>query len=135
MDTKPFEIFTRSPLWAIRPEAIETLLQLSSPWKIKDWAEGWGVAPPSVLDKGNTTASKVAVIPIRGVLTKDGPAWYQIPQVDLLRTGSRVRPPIALPNDRSRVSPPLLGPERSRSCPRHGHDAQLRDVSRAKEWE
>jgi ClpP class serine protease len=75
--TKPFELFTRSPLWAIRPEAIETLLQLSSPWKIKDWAEGWGVAQPSVLDKGTgTTASKVAVIPIRGVLTKDGPAWY-----------------------------------------------------------
>jgi signal peptide peptidase SppA len=77
MDTKPFEIFTRSPLWAIRPEAIETILHLSSPWKVKDWAEGWGVAQPSVLDKGNgTTATKVAVIPIRGVLTKDGPAWY-----------------------------------------------------------
>jgi signal peptide peptidase SppA len=70
------ELFTRSPLWAIRPEAVETVLQLFSPRKHQGWAEGWDVAKPSVLDKGTgNTATKVAVIPIRGVLTKDGPAW------------------------------------------------------------
>lgn len=75
---KPFDLFSRSLLWAIRPEAIETILQLSSPWKTKDWADGsWDVAKPSVLDKVNgATPTKIAVIPIRGVLTKDGPGWY-----------------------------------------------------------
>jgi signal peptide peptidase SppA len=74
--TQPFErVFTRSPLWAIRPEAVETVFQKmgTGGWTLPGGREEWAVAKPSVVDKGPT---KVAVIPIRGVLTKDGPGWY-----------------------------------------------------------
>ena len=73
MDTKPFSIFSRSPLWAIRPEAIGSVLQLSARWEMHGGADQWAVAKPSVVGRGE---AKTAVIPIRGVLTKDGPAWY-----------------------------------------------------------
>jgi signal peptide peptidase SppA len=66
MDTKPFDVFLRSPLWAIRPEAIETVLRLEP---------REAIATPGVLTDGKAP-TKVAVIPIRGVLTKDGPTWY-----------------------------------------------------------
>lgn len=73
MDTKPFSLFSRSPLWAIRPEGIETVLQLAERWKMHGGADTWAVAKPSVIGRGD---AKTSVIPIRGVLTKDGPAWY-----------------------------------------------------------
>lgn len=67
-----FAILTRlsgSPLWAIRPEAaLSAILRLTS-------GEGgtWLAAKATVQGRGN---NKIAVIPIQGVLTKDGPAWY-----------------------------------------------------------
>lgn len=57
-------LLSRSALWAIRSEG-----SLFAGWS----AEGWEAAKPSI--KGNGP-NKVAVIPIEGVLTKDGPSWY-----------------------------------------------------------
>jgi len=57
-------------LWAIRPEAalaaLVTLMQ-------GETATKWEAAKPSMLGKGE---NKLAVIPIQGVLSNDGPAWY-----------------------------------------------------------
>jgi capsid assembly protease len=76
MDHNCIDLFNRSPLWAIRPEALKTLIELSETWKVREGGiEAWGVAKPSLLDTPDGTA-KVACIPIRGVLTKDGPSWY-----------------------------------------------------------
>jgi|ERR1041385_4102213 signal peptide peptidase SppA len=57
------QVLTRSSLWAIHPDAIITLLRAHGEWH---------AAKPSMIGKG---ASKVAVIPIQGVLTSDGPSW------------------------------------------------------------
>jgi signal peptide peptidase SppA len=71
MDTK---FFLRSPLWAIRPDAIETILRLdASGIEARTEAMNAAAAAASERAKG---ATKTAVIPIQGVLTKDGPGWY-----------------------------------------------------------
>lgn len=72
----PIELLSRSPLWAIRPEAITTaILFLLRPEAFKDASTGgqWEAASPHIQGKG---ATKVAFVPIQGVLTMDGPSWY-----------------------------------------------------------
>ncbi|HEY0263622.1 MAG TPA: S49 family peptidase [Granulicella sp.] len=61
-------LLSRSPLWAIRPEALQQamLKAVSNP-------TGQQVAKLSV---AGTDRSRVVTIPIEGVLTKDGPSWY-----------------------------------------------------------
>lgn len=67
----PIELLTRSPLWAIRPEA--TLTAIWSLIKATTFAEaGWEARAPYIAGG----ATKMAIVPIQGVLTKDGPAWY-----------------------------------------------------------
>lgn len=58
------ELFCRSLLWAI---SLETLTTGPA------WVKGWEAAKPATHGKG---ANKVAVIPVQGILTKDGPAHY-----------------------------------------------------------
>lgn len=70
MDNHRFELLTRSPLWAIKPEAV--LLAVSRVASSRANGE-WEAAKPTTQGKGN---NKVAIIPIQGVLTKDGPSWY-----------------------------------------------------------
>jgi capsid assembly protease len=73
----PLYLLTCSPLWAIKPEAMTSAaLQLVKAYRVAagpDTVIEWEAASPSVLGKGDR---KVAVIPIQGVLTKDGPSWY-----------------------------------------------------------
>jgi capsid assembly protease len=66
------KLLTRSAIWAIRPEAVVlAVMQLTGRVQA---AEGrWEAARPSTIGKGT---SKVGVVPIQGVLTKDGPSWY-----------------------------------------------------------
>lgn len=62
-----------SALWAIWPGAVDLAIsELLSGGEIAS-ASGWEASKPSSLGKGS---NRVAVIPIEGVLTKDGPAWY-----------------------------------------------------------
>lgn len=64
------EVLSRSPLWAIRPEAVPAAVRgLDANFS----AGTWEAAAPS---SRGTGLNRVAVIPIQGVLTKDGPAWY-----------------------------------------------------------
>lgn len=63
------QILTRSSIWAIRPEAALTaVLQIAGVQALGEWE----AAKPYVQGKGT---NKLAVIPIQGVLTNDGPAW------------------------------------------------------------
>jgi capsid assembly protease len=67
----PIELIARSPLWAIRPEA--TITAMLALLNATTWAEsGWEAARPYTQGQGK---AKLAVVPIQGVLTKDGPAW------------------------------------------------------------
>ena len=69
----PLESLTGSQLWAIRPEtftALVYLLHANTPME----SSGWEAAAPSTISGRGT--SKIAVVPIQGVLTQDGPAWY-----------------------------------------------------------
>lgn len=69
MDNRRIDLLTRSPFWAIRPEAALTAIGL-----LVAWAQGeWEAAKPSI--RGNKS-NKTAIIPVQGVLTKDGPSWY-----------------------------------------------------------
>lgn len=61
-------IATRSILWAILPDRLTVLTELLTNSHIPNWE----AAKPSVVGKGT---NKVAVIPVQGVLTKDGPSW------------------------------------------------------------
>ena len=64
-------------LWAIRPEAVPTVVRLLAldTGKIVAGPEAaaWMAAQPSMKGRG---PNKVAVIPVQGVLTNDGPAYY-----------------------------------------------------------
>ncbi|MBB5059092.1 signal peptide peptidase SppA [Granulicella aggregans] len=70
-------------LWAIRPEATLTVIQLLSRDKAGSQPLGignvemlgtkWEASKPSIQGK---PANKIAVIPIQGVLTNDGPAYF-----------------------------------------------------------
>lgn len=74
------EIITRCPIWAIRPETVAALLcrvvygEHGPMVGVKIGANtiSYEAARPYAL--GGKT-NKVAVIPVQGVLTKDGPAW------------------------------------------------------------
>jgi signal peptide peptidase SppA len=70
MDTRNIYLLTRSPLWAIKSEAVLDAIARASAARA---AGEWEAAKPSVQGKG---ANKMAIIPVEGVLTKDGPAWY-----------------------------------------------------------
>ncbi len=69
------DLLARSPLWAIRPEAATfAALALGRENVQKVAAFGtWEATKPTIKGIG---PNKIAVIPIQGVLTKDGPAWY-----------------------------------------------------------
>lgn len=62
-------LLSRSPLWAIRPEATAYAIESSQP----NPTSTWEAAAPSTRGNG---AHKIAVVPVQGILTKDGPAWY-----------------------------------------------------------
>ena len=69
--TGRIQLLTRSPLWAILPERLApliTALQNGTQWQ----GYAWEAAKPYTQSKG---PHKIAVIPVQGVLTKDGPAW------------------------------------------------------------
>lgn len=69
--TGRIQLLTRSPLWAILPERMVTIvLQALHEGSVTG---GWEAAKPSITGKG---PNKVAVIPVQGVLTKDGPSWW-----------------------------------------------------------
>ncbi len=71
----PLELLTRSKLWAILPEAadIAVLHILHHAKAVSAGVMTWEAAKPAFQGKGS---SKIAVVPIEGVLTNDGPAWY-----------------------------------------------------------
>jgi signal peptide peptidase SppA len=63
------QILTRSPIWAIAPEAA-----LAAILRLTEAEASFSSKPaPAAGFKGD---NKIAIIPIQGVLTKDGPAWY-----------------------------------------------------------
>ena len=65
-------LLTRSTFWAIRPEHLSRVIELILHGSQS--SAGWEAARPS--QKGETkTATKTAIIPVQGVLTKDGPKW------------------------------------------------------------
>jgi signal peptide peptidase SppA len=66
------EILTQSPLWAIRADwSAVAIAQLTKAPSTS--VDRWEAAQPSQLGpKGN----KVAIVPIEGVLTMNGPSWY-----------------------------------------------------------
>lgn len=67
------DLLSRVPLWAIRPEAMASAL-MSLRTDVKLSASGlWEAAKPTIQGKAG---NKIAVIPVQGVLTKDGPGWY-----------------------------------------------------------
>ena len=99
-------LLTRSSLWAIRPEAVPAAIlalfptptytarstalfptnecpPLDAPYGLPQGAlaelvvewEAAAAGKPGTIGKGGG-AQKIAVVPIEGVLTKDGPAWY-----------------------------------------------------------
>jgi signal peptide peptidase SppA len=63
-------LLTRSAFWAIRPEYLSRVLD--SILHGSRSAAGWEASRPSQKGEGK---SKVAVIPVQGVLSKDGPRW------------------------------------------------------------
>ena len=73
----PIELLTRSALWAIRPESVTDAIFSMLPRTLgaSEAAQlvKWEAAKPMVHGNG---PNKIAVIPIQGVLTKDGPGWY-----------------------------------------------------------
>lgn len=65
------ELLSRSPLWAVDPHGLNIHLAV-----MKVTAEGpirWEATLPSTSGRGQ---NKTAIIPIQGVLTKDGPRYY-----------------------------------------------------------
>jgi signal peptide peptidase SppA len=70
MDIRNIHLLTRSPLWAIKSEAVLDAIARVTAVRV---AGEWEAAKPSVQGKGS---NKIAVIPIEGVLTKDGPSYY-----------------------------------------------------------
>jgi signal peptide peptidase SppA len=73
MMTPPIErlkLLTRSPLWAVLPEAFGALLAGVLNGQIM--SADWQAAKPSTEHKGQ---HRIVIIPVQGVLSKDGPAW------------------------------------------------------------
>lgn len=59
----------RSPFWAILPDQLPLIANML----VSGIFPEWEAARPSTIGKG---ASKVAIIPIQGALSKDGPSWF-----------------------------------------------------------
>jgi signal peptide peptidase SppA len=68
--TERLRLLTRCPLWSILPGALDFIV--AGLLKGELMSADWQAAKPSTERRG---AHKIAVIPIQGVLTKDGPAW------------------------------------------------------------
>jgi signal peptide peptidase SppA len=68
------QLFARSPLWAIKPEAALLAIMQASASAEQRLSPEWEAAKPSVITRAK--GDKTAIIPIQGVLTKDGPSWY-----------------------------------------------------------
>lgn len=66
------ELLSRTPLWAVDPHGLSLHINLIK-YSADAGAERWQAALPSTMGKGQ---NKTAVIPIQGVLTKDGPRYY-----------------------------------------------------------
>jgi capsid assembly protease len=64
------ELLGRSLLWAIHPSFL--LRCLRNPGVLA-FTQDWQAAKPSITGKGE---NKIAIIPVQGVLTSDGPSWY-----------------------------------------------------------
>ena len=64
----------RSPFWAILPDRLTPLMMLMLHGPQGPFAEAyeWEASKPTTQGKGN---NKMVVIPVQGVLSKDGPAW------------------------------------------------------------
>lgn len=62
-------LLLRSPFWAILPEHLPALITALT---AISFVSSWEAAKP--FTKG-TEKNKIAVVPIQGTLTKDGPAW------------------------------------------------------------
>lgn len=62
-------LLARSPFWAILPDRLPVLLSLLTSGFTPDWE----AAKPTTQGKGQ---NKLAIIPIQGTLTKDGPGWF-----------------------------------------------------------
>jgi capsid assembly protease len=67
------ELFNRSVLWAIDPNFVAFYLATIASGKGFTFETSWEASKPSVTGPKD---NKVAVIPIEGVLTSDGPSWY-----------------------------------------------------------
>lgn len=67
------QLFNRSCLWAIDPDFLAVLLGTVATGKGFAFGHDWEAAKPSVT---GTKDNKVAIIPVQGVLTSDGPSWY-----------------------------------------------------------
>lgn len=79
------DLLSRSPLWAIHPEVLQRLVRLADSSPLTEVASEDGfrryamfglaheAAKPSAMGR---PGHKIVVIPVEGVLTKDGPAWY-----------------------------------------------------------
>jgi len=68
--TGRLHLFTRSQFWAILPDRLPWLTSVLVHGSIL--GSDWEAAKPSIQGKG---PNKVAVIPVQGVLSKDGPGW------------------------------------------------------------
>ena len=63
-------LITRSPFWAILPDKLAPIV--AAIVKGHPLASDWQASKPSTQWKG---PNKIAVIPVQGVLSKDGPSW------------------------------------------------------------
>jgi capsid assembly protease len=64
------DLFSRTPIWAIRSEAVASALTALRNVEARGT---WEAAKPSIV---GPSTNKVAIIPVQGVLSKDGPSWY-----------------------------------------------------------
>ena len=70
--TGRIKILTRSPFWAILPHMLPGIVMGILQGSIPGFSADWEAAKPYTQ---GTTKHKIAVIPVQGVLSKDGPAW------------------------------------------------------------
>jgi signal peptide peptidase SppA len=74
------EVLARSPLWALRTDyPIQAAFQAAK--------ESGREGPKPVVT--GTKGNKIAVIPVQGVLTKDGPSWYGSSYDNITRAAER----------------------------------------------
>ena len=73
MDKLLFELISRSPLWAVLNRGLVLHLSMLHAYRAEAGGPRWEAAKPTVQGAGQ---NKLAIIPVQGVLTKDGPAYY-----------------------------------------------------------